>query len=139
MSLKHFHVFFIAVSAFLSAGLGWWGLSSYPVDGQTADLVLAVAGIVGALALTIYLAAFLRKMAALTGAKVALAVGLVAAWFGLSNQAAVACAVCTGAANTAMTRGMNMGILSMLLLVLVILLSFAAFFMHLRRQAKRSH
>ena len=53
-----------------------------------------------------------------------------------SPHLAHACAVCFGASDAPQTKGMNMAILTLLFVIGGVLASFAAFFLHLRRQAK---
>ena len=59
------------------------------------------------------------------------AVGLV----GLIPNGVRACATCYGAPDSPLTQGLNMGILSLLLVVLCVLGGAAAFFVHLARRA----
>lgn len=62
MSLKAFHVFFILCSMFLAGSLGIWQLNFF---GQTRDLLAllwAVAGLIAAAGLGVYLMWFLKKM-----------------------------------------------------------------------------
>jgi hypothetical protein len=62
MSLKAFHVFFIAVSTVFLLGMGAWYAGRYRADGGNDNLAFAVVGFgVGAL-LAIYGVWFLRKM-----------------------------------------------------------------------------
>lgn len=42
MSLRIFHVFFIAVATLLSLWVGVWGVRSYRLDGAASHLALAV-------------------------------------------------------------------------------------------------
>ncbi|MCP4250081.1 MAG: hypothetical protein GY778_23815 [bacterium] len=62
MSLKAFHVFFVAVSVLLAAGFGWWALNQYRTDGGAADLLMAVASLVGGIVLIVYGRRFLHKL-----------------------------------------------------------------------------
>ena len=47
-----------------------------------------------------------------------------------------ACPSCYGAADSSMTAGMNMGILSLLAVTGVVLTAFAAFFLYLRKRSQ---
>ena len=49
---------------------------------------------------------------------------------------AVACPVCFGAPDSPQVKGMQMGILVLLAITVVVLGSFAAFFLYLRRRQK---
>lgn len=42
MSLKAFHIFFVAVSVLMSLGVGAWGANRYLVTLNSGNLVLAV-------------------------------------------------------------------------------------------------
>jgi len=53
----------------------------------------------------------------------------------LAPDAARACATCFGAPDAAMTKGLNMGILSLLLVVMFVLGMMAAFAIYLMRKA----
>ncbi len=62
MSLKAFHIFFIAVSVLLCLGLCAWALVGYLSTGN-GELVLAAAGCLAAgVALIIYEIRFLKKL-----------------------------------------------------------------------------
>lgn len=61
MSLKAFHFVFIVFSIFLAIGCAFWGINEYLQFNQTADLIFAIVGMVGTLALLGYFKAVLRK------------------------------------------------------------------------------
>jgi len=67
------------------------------------------------------------------------AVGLatVVAMFVGGTSSAFACPVCFGAEETALIDGSKLGVLVLLAITLVVQGSFAAFFLYLRRRAKR--
>ena len=52
-------------------------------------------------------------------------------------QTAAACSACFGKSDSAMAKGMNMGVLSLLVVVVVVLSGFAAFLIYLVRRAAR--
>lgn len=54
-------------------------------------------------------------------------------------QTVIACPSCYGAADSPMTEGMNMAILSLLGITGGVLVSFVAFFVYLRRRARMLH
>jgi len=62
MSLKAFHVFFIAVCLVLLLGCGWWGLRDYRAGGGDGSLYLGVSSFVTVIALGVYGVWFLRKL-----------------------------------------------------------------------------
>lgn len=66
-----------------------------------------------------------------------LAVGLTLIAFAAFPRVAPACAVCYGSADSAMTEGMNNGILSLLAVILVVQVGFAALFLGFRRRARQ--
>ena len=47
-----------------------------------------------------------------------------------------ACSVCFGASDAPQTKGMNMAIMTLLIVIGGVLIALAAFFLHLRRQAR---
>ena len=55
MNLKHFHLFFIAVSVMLAAFVAAWGVNN-------GSIVAACVSIASAIALIVYGTAFQRKM-----------------------------------------------------------------------------
>jgi hypothetical protein len=62
MSLKAFHIFFIALSIVLSIGVGSWGISNYLAAGGTGPLALGIVFCLVGLSLLIYGRSFLKKM-----------------------------------------------------------------------------
>jgi hypothetical protein len=61
MSLKAFHVFFIAVCTIFSVGFGVWCFARYGADGGFGYLATGVASVAGGGALVFYGVFFLRK------------------------------------------------------------------------------
>ncbi len=62
MSLKAFHVFFVAVSVLLAGGSGWWALNEYRNEGGAGHLTMGVASLLGGIGLIVYGRWFLRKL-----------------------------------------------------------------------------
>ena len=62
MSLKGFHVFFIAVCLILSIGLGVWGIREYRSTNEAGSLYLGVGSFVCGVVLSMYGVWFLRKL-----------------------------------------------------------------------------
>lgn len=61
MSLKAFHVVFVALATILSAGFGVWEIRAWKVAGGGGALALAIAGFVIAAVLVVYGRWFLGK------------------------------------------------------------------------------
>ena len=62
MSLKAFHVVFIAASASLAAVMAAWALGNWRDGGAASDLAWGVGASIAALALVAYGAVFIRKL-----------------------------------------------------------------------------
>ena len=62
MSLKTFHVVFVALCTILAIGFGVWAIRDYKASGEMASLVLGVLSLCGAVALLVYGRWFLRKL-----------------------------------------------------------------------------
>ena len=62
MSLKAFHVFFVALSVLCALGFGAWSIAEYLRTGSFGVLALGVAGFAAAAALVWYGLWFLRKL-----------------------------------------------------------------------------
>ncbi|NOS99568.1 MAG: hypothetical protein HOP29_02965 [Phycisphaerales bacterium] len=65
MSLKAFHIVFIAVSIALSAFMAVWGVVHYRRSGATGDLALALSFVALGGVLVVYSNWFVRKLRAL--------------------------------------------------------------------------
>jgi uncharacterized BrkB/YihY/UPF0761 family membrane protein len=61
--------------------------------------------------------------------------GAIVAGLALAPQSAAACAVCFGRSDSSLAKGMNMGILSLLVVVVFMWAGFAAFFIFLARRS----
>lgn len=62
MSLKGFHVFFIAVCLVLAAGVGIWGIRDYLATAQKLSLYLGAGSIVSFFVLGVYGVWFMKKL-----------------------------------------------------------------------------
>lgn len=62
MSLKAFHIVFIAASILLSGFFGYWQMKAAAVTGTPLDWSLAVLSFLASLTLIVYLFCFIRKM-----------------------------------------------------------------------------
>jgi hypothetical protein len=63
-----------------------------------------------------------------------LMIGWTGAWMACPDKAG-ACAACFGKSDSAMAQGMNMGILSLLIVVVMVLSTIASFFVFLARKS----
>ena len=61
MSLKIFHLIFIALSILMAALVGGWGVSRYLADGSAGSLALGVGFFCAGAALVVYGVRVLRK------------------------------------------------------------------------------
>lgn len=120
MSLRGFHLLFIAASTLLALLLaGYWWKSGVPAGSAVAALA--------AVGLVVYGVWFRRKAKTLVTA--------AALWM-LAAQAAQACDSCYGKAEGSMIDGARMGVLLLVLVTMGVQVGFVAFFFHLRRRAK---
>ena len=62
LSLRSFHVFFIAVSIVLSVWVGAWGVANYRSGGGTGSLVLAALFLVVGFVLVLYFVRVRKKL-----------------------------------------------------------------------------
>jgi hypothetical protein len=62
VSLKAFHLFFVAVCVLLAAFVAAWATGQYRVLGETVYVVTAIGAALTGAALAVYGAAFQRKM-----------------------------------------------------------------------------
>lgn len=130
MSLRFFHIVFIAVSTLLSLLVGLWALDAYRTDGSASWIALAVVAFGGGAGLVVYGNRFLQKTRKL-GVAGFLAVGTL----GLPADL-LACTVCVGNTESALRDGMNAGILALLGFAGFIIVSFGIFFIYLARKAR---
>jgi hypothetical protein len=130
MSLRFFHILFIALSALMSLVVGIWAIDAYRSDGSATWMALAVLALAGGGLLVVYGTRFLQKTRKL--GVIALA---AAGTLGLPADA-LACAVCLGNTDSLLRDGMNAGILALLGFALFMIVSFAAFFIYLWHRSK---
>jgi hypothetical protein len=62
MSLKAFHILFVAVSTLLCGGFGFWAIRTYRAQGDLIALVAGVGSLVGMVILLVYGRWFLHKL-----------------------------------------------------------------------------
>lgn len=128
MSLKAFHIVFIAASVLLALGVGAWEVAAFVQNGETITLIWGLAGLGVAALLVVYGVSFLKKLKRIG----MLAVALV---FLLHPQVALACETCFGAAvDNEVTRGIGLAMLMLLVLVSTV---FAGIFFFFKNMADR--
>jgi hypothetical protein len=62
MSLKAFHLLFVAVSAMLGVGFGAWAIADYRHSGSAGSLWWGIGSLIGTVALIGYGRWFLKKL-----------------------------------------------------------------------------
>ncbi len=62
MSLKAFHIVFVAASILLAFGFGAWSFLNFRDEGRTLDLVFGISSVAAGIGLIIYGKAILRKL-----------------------------------------------------------------------------
>ena len=130
MSLRFFHILFIALSVLMSVVVGIWAIDAYRTDGSLMWAALAVLGFASGAFLVVYGNRFLQKTR-----KLGVAALVAAGTFGLPSKA-LACTVCLGNSQSLLRDGMNAGILALLGFAFFMIICFAAFFVYLWRRAK---
>lgn len=130
MSLKYFHLLFIALSTVMAIGVGAWAVDAWQANGAAEWMALAVLGFGSAVALVVYGNRFFQKARKLGIAGLLLAGSLM-------PGEALACPACAaGSTDSILRSGMNMGIFTLLGVTGLMLVSFAIFFIYLARRAR---
>ena len=62
MSLKAFHLVFIILSILFTLMFGVWGVVNHGSSGKSAELVMGIISLAGAIGLSLYLRYFLKKL-----------------------------------------------------------------------------
>jgi len=62
MSLKNFHIVFIAVSTLLAIGFGLWWFRAFSAGGDVLDLLMGISSCIVGLGLIVYGVRFRRKL-----------------------------------------------------------------------------
>lgn len=62
MSLKAFHIFFIATSILLAVGFGVWEILAFTESGKALQLMIGIASFLAAGGLVVYGVRFLKKL-----------------------------------------------------------------------------
>jgi hypothetical protein len=133
MSLRAFHLLFIALSVILAAFFAAWAVEQYRSVHQDSYIVVSVVSLACGIALAVYGLRFSgkREICRRLPLRKALTALIV---LGLP-KAAFACPVCFGQNDSPLAVAMNNGILFMLGFVVAVLVCFASFFIYLVRRA----
>lgn len=129
MSLKFFHIFFIACSALLAVGIGAWGLLSFGRTGHLLDVLWGGGSILAGIGLAVYGVSFLRKMRH---------VGFMTVLLLLAPRVTMACPVCFGGdPNSPQLRGAQAAVFFLLAVTGVVLGGFVALFVYFWKRSRR--
>jgi len=112
MSLKAFHILFIAVSAALCLFMILWGVNGYRLSANGTSLGVGIVGVVGVLALIPYYRWFQNKFR-----NISLVFLLAFPLWLVQTRTAWSCAVCFGDPDSTMTKGIKAGIILLILVV----------------------
>lgn len=129
MSLKAFHLVFVAASILLGLGVGGWGIHQYRTEGDVSLLVLGLVFLAMGIVLIIYGKRMLKKTKDIGY--------LCLAGFFFLQQNASACATCYGESDAPMAEGMNAGIFTLFIIIGGTLFAIAGFFIYLVRRGAR--
>jgi len=129
MSLKAFHVIFVAASILLGLGVGGWGIYQYSTKGDVGLLVMGIIFLIMGIVLIIYGKRMLKKTKDIGY--------LCLAGILLAPQDLLACASCFGESDGAMAEGLNAGVFVLLVVVGGMLAGIGGFFIFLIRRGAR--
>jgi hypothetical protein len=129
MSLKAFHVVFVAASILLGLGVGGWGIHQFSTKGDVGLLVMGIVFLIMGIVLIIYGKRMLKKTKDIGY--------LCLAGILLAPQDLLACASCFGESDGAMAEGMNAGVFVLLVVVGGMLAGIGGFFIFLMRRGAR--
>ncbi len=132
MSLRTFHIVFIALSLLLSLMMGVWGFQGYFVQGGGGYLTLGVTGVVFLALLIPYIRWFKSKMSKLASM---LVMAALPGMLGLSSEA-LACPMCFADPTSLITKGISGGILFLVLLVGCVFAGILTVILSWRRRAR---
>lgn len=120
MSLKKFHICFIAISSLLCLFLIFWGIWFFKSLGELKGLMVAGVGAAGTALLFGYLKWFLKKYPKL----LSVAFGVLAGGlYFFRPELIMACAVCYREPDTLMAKGAVSGVWFLLAVIVSVLLS----------------
>jgi len=136
MSLKHFHIFFIAVSGLLCLWMTFWGVYYFKTSGQWTGFLFSGLGVVGGVVLYRYLRWFLRRYAqVLSLAMITLGAGL----YQLFPGELYACSVCYKDPDDPLTQGAIFGVWFLVAVVVAVLAGISYIGYTWQKRAKSLH
>lgn len=118
MSLRAFHLFFIAVSSLLCIFLILWGVYDFKLSGGALGLSLSAVGAVGLFLLTRYFRWFRQQTFKVWPLVVSVLAGTV---MGIRPEWAEACSVCYKDPNSPLTKGAFNGVWVLLGVIVTVL------------------
>ena len=129
MSLKFFHLLFIALSIVITGFFGAWCFQQYQMTDALMFLLSGTGAFIVMVGLTIYLGWFIKKSRhiSLLGLLIALGVPDIAS----------ACTVCLGNTKSPLIQATNTGVLVLLGSVSMVLVVFAGIFLYWRKRASQ--
>jgi hypothetical protein len=145
MSLKAFHILFVALSSLLCFGFAGWNIHRYQSGGGAGTLALGLGALGAGVALLVYGRWFWRKITTRDEEmrrrrknirKLPVALGAIVAGH-VAQPGAWACTSCFGGAEGPMIDGARLGVYLLFAFVLLMQLSFGSFFVYLWRRARR--
>ena len=120
MSLKAFHLVFVVASILMGIFVGAWGINEYQDSGDIGALILGAVFI----ALGVFLIVYGRKMLKKTEHIGYLCLMALL----IFEQNASACAACYGESDSGLAKGMNAGIITLLIILGGLLTAIVGFF-----------
>ena len=129
MGLRFFHLVFIGLSAAMFLWVGFWCLDGFSATRSPGYLVFAALSVLISMGLGAYAAWFFKRSRGL---------GLMAIYATLGSSDLQACAVCFADPNSTMAQSTNAGILFLLVVIVAVLIAFAALFFSWARRSKLS-
>ncbi|HLD69667.1 MAG TPA: hypothetical protein VJA17_02780 [Candidatus Omnitrophota bacterium] len=126
MSLKIFHIIFIIVSTLLSFGFAAWAFSYCLKMQAYFYCTLGIASIIFGIVMIVYGNKFFKKLTQLA---------VILSPF-ICFSKVYACAVCYGAKDSALTKGLTVGIITLLIILSAVLTCVVVFLLGVRKRSK---
>jgi hypothetical protein len=135
MSLRLFHIVFVACSVVLCVFAGFWALQVYLLDSETAMVFATFFAFGSAALLLVYGIKVWKKLKVLNrfGASVMLNLLVLCLFMVLSSQQADACPSCYGDPDSSAAAGLNAAVIFLVGITGGVFTALGAFFLRLRR------